>query len=109
MSRNPETKLTRAILNHLNATPYTRAIKIHSGAFQGKGTPDVLVCYCGRMVWLEVKTPDGHVSPLQRHELAEWQRVGAYASVVRSIQQVDELLESIDDDIRDHAPREEWA
>jgi Holliday junction resolvase len=57
------------------------------------GTPDLIVCAHGRFVALEVKRPSGGVvSPLQKHHIEKIQKAGGIAGVVRSVDDVIELL-----------------
>lgn len=60
------------------------------------GVPDLLVCYRGFFVALEVKKPvGGKVSKLQQIELDRLRRAGARGGVVTSVDQVKELLMTI--------------
>ena len=57
------------------------------------GTPDIIACYEGRLIALEVKTRSGRVSPLQRVEGQRVERAGGVFAVVRS---VDEALATLE-------------
>ena len=59
------------------------------------GTPDLLVCVkgSGRFMALEVKRPSGGVvSPLQKHHIEKINGVGGVAGIVKSVEDVKELL-----------------
>lgn len=57
------------------------------------GTPDLLVVVPGgRIVFVEVKTPAGRLSPAQRSAHAELTRLGATVVVVRSVDDALDLL-----------------
>lgn len=53
------------------------------GAFGKAGTPDLLICWRGLLIAIEVKTESGHLTALQTNALKELQSAGAIAAVVR--------------------------
>lgn len=65
------------------------------GSAYRRGTPDLLGCYRGRALALEIKRPGGRATALQEAELAAWQAAGAIAGVVCSPEQVRVLLEGV--------------
>jgi len=56
--------------------------------------PDLLVGWCGRWLLLEVKTPGGTVTDGQAAFAAEARRRGLLNFVVKSIDQVKEILDA---------------
>lgn len=58
-----------------------------------KGSADLVGCYHGRFVAIEVKTPSGQVRPEQDRWLECVRKSGGFACVVRS---VDDALDAID-------------
>ena len=71
--------------------------KTHGSALGHAGTPDILGVYTrcdGKvsMLALEVKKPNGRLTKLQDHELAEWKKAGAIAGRVESVEDVKNLL-----------------
>ena len=60
------------------------------------GTPDVLACYKGRALLIEVKTPVGRVSAIQAKRLEQWRGAGAWAMVARSVEDVVTALDALD-------------
>mgnify|MGYP000386206861 CR=1 FL=1 len=62
------------------------------------GTPDVLACYLGRALLIEVKTPKGVVSAIQTRRLEQWRAAGAWAMVARSVDDVAEALDHLEKD-----------
>lgn len=46
------------------------------------GVPDILCCYCGRMIALEIKAPRGRPSALQLREIELIRKAGGYARVL---------------------------
>jgi hypothetical protein len=67
-------------------------VKTH-GSVYSAGQPDLLGCYQGRTLALEVKRPGGRPTKLQLATLEKWRNAGAIAAVVRSVEDVRELLE----------------
>jgi len=53
------------------------------------GIPDLMCIKGGRVMFLEIKTPEGVVSELQEHMLAKLNACGCHARVVRSLDDVD--------------------
>ncbi len=56
------------------------------------GCPDLLVCYRGRFIALEVKEPRGRVSKIQNKVLNDISVAGGWAVVVRSVDEALALL-----------------
>ena len=87
-----ERTITRSILRYLNGLEKCRAVKRHGNALQG-GEPDIHGCCHGRALELEVKRPGKHVTERQKSALRKWETAGAIAGVVRSVEDVKQLLE----------------
>lgn len=89
-----ETEISRQIQSALRSLRHI-VIRVHSGSLRAgshwakmaeKGTPDLLVLTTtGYAVMLEVKTPDGKLSPEQEHWHAEATAMGHRVAVVRSV------------------------
>lgn len=60
--------------------------------FSQSGASDILCCINGKFVALEVKTPIGKVTALQELFIQQVREAGGVAGVVRSVEDVDELL-----------------
>ncbi len=56
------------------------------------GCPDLLVCYGGRFLALEVKDPKGRVTKIQRKVLQDIRDAGGTAAIVRSVDDALALL-----------------
>lgn len=68
-------------------------LKIAGGAFQRPGIPDLLLVKDGRAVFLEVKRPGCHPTPLQTHVIGQIRTIGgAVAEVVCSKDEAVEIL-----------------
>ena len=59
------------------------------------GTPDLLLCYRGRFLGLEIKTGQGRLSQPQRECIRAIDESGGRAVVVRSVQDVIDFLSSL--------------
>jgi hypothetical protein len=59
-----------------------------------KGVPDLVILHSGRIMGLEVKSPDGALSREQKEFRAEWERAGGIYAVVRSMKEGTALLEA---------------
>ena len=62
------------------------------------GVLDVIVCYKGRFIAFEVKTPDtkDDTSDLQEHNINEIVKNGGLAYVVWSLEQVKEIIKGLE-------------
>ena len=79
-----EQKFQTKVLRWLRMVPNTKWIKYPGGVYGEKGTPDLIGTYEGRMILIEVKGPKTRITSLQEVRLAEWNRAGARALVLRS-------------------------
>lgn len=66
--------------------------KIHCGAMQGKGLPDLWGTYRGMFVCCESKTPVGRLSKMQRHFIRLINRAGGCAFVAASLEEFQERV-----------------
>lgn len=87
-----ESTITTAIKHYLIAQGFV-VLKIHGGPYQDAGWPDLLGIRDGQAWLFEVKTPTGKVSKLQANKIEELRSVGAKCFVVRSRDEVKEILE----------------
>lgn len=95
---NPETKLVAKILKRLRQQGGWW-LKVHGGATQLTGVPDILGCYRGRFVAIEVKLPvPGRIaaSPRQRLILKRISQAGGFAIIATTPQDALKVLEEID-------------
>jgi len=61
-----------------------------------KGVPDFIGCYRGRMFGLEVKVPGKHAEPHQKAEIDAMNKAGAFARVVRSVEDMDVFFQCME-------------
>lgn len=81
----PESKLSRTIMNALRAEGYF-CFKIHGSEFMMAGLPDIICCAEGMFISLETKMPSarGNVSPRQVYVHSQIEASGGVAAVVCS-------------------------
>lgn len=71
-------------------------VKIHGGPYQDAGTPDLLACYKGRFIAIEVKTSRGVARPEQKVAQQGIIKSGGYALITHLIGDVADVLDAID-------------
>lgn len=102
----PEQELHKTVKKYLDLilTPHSWWTTIDhaaKGRFQGqmrkargvkKGIPDILILFAGRTYWIELKAPDGKLSPEQKacHEAIV--SAGGGVTVARSVDHVSDAL-----------------
>jgi len=74
------------------------AFKIHGGPTMMVGLPDLIMCYRGVFVAMEIKVPDPSSQPsvIQRRRIKEIREAGGRAYVVRSVQSAMRVLARVD-------------
>ena len=90
-----ETDITKQILKMLNYIPGCMAYKHWGGPMGLKGVHDIICCYEGRFVSIEVKSPN-----LKKAEYSEWQqrfadRVKDAQGISMCVQSPDEVIEKL--------------
>lgn len=70
-----EKNLTKRMLKRLRDEG-AWAEKIHGGAMQSSGIPDIIGCFRGRFFALEVKVPGNKPTDIQEHVMSEMRRTG---------------------------------
>ena len=83
---NPESKITLRIAGILRARG-AWVLKHHVSPYSRAGVPDLLICYRGRFIALEVKVPGKKPTPLQTRELATIRVAGGTAEVVTTVEE----------------------
>lgn len=92
MAKTPEGRLKQAVVTRLRQRGCK--VLVTTGVAQA-GTPDLVACWRGRCLALEIKTRNTRPTPLQQHELEAWSMAGACATVIRSVDDVDAVLEGL--------------
>ena len=92
----PETRLVNQMVRKLKALKRQGHpiwwLKIHGSPMQRAGVPDLLICFGGRFVAIEVKTPEGKVTRLQKHTIEQIKAADGGTYVCRSVLALDEVL-----------------
>ena len=88
-----ERTITDKILRWLRAQDGCWCFKVAGSGGQMRGVPDIVGCWHGRFMALEVKRPKGgRLSLIQRHVIGLIAGAGGIVGVVRSLEDVKELL-----------------
>ena len=67
--------------------------KVHGGAFQKTGVPDIIACVKGKFVAIEVKRSNGGiVSELQKAQIKKIKACGGVVGVARSLDEFIQIL-----------------
>ena len=74
-------------------------VKYHGNQFSQVGVPDLLVCYKGRFLGIEIKNETGKTSPLQDVNIEQIKQAGGISFVARSLEDVKEIISDIDNAI----------
>ena len=82
-------------MRYLKTLPYCFAWKEHGGMYGTTGLPDIICCYRGRFMGLEVKTQTGKLTKLQETTLQRIQEAKGYAYKVTSLQEVKEIIANL--------------
>lgn len=91
-----ETSLTTSMIARIRKRGgYAR--KLHGGKFQS-GLPDIICCYRGHYISIEVKLPgkERNLTTLQAATLTQVAAAGGISRMYVSVVQVDRLLDAID-------------
>ena len=67
-------------------------VNIHGGPMQEGGVPDLLICYLGRFVGMELKVPGKEPSDIQKYHL---EMIGVAVGVGCSVTTLDEAKKII--------------
>ena len=75
--------------------------KEHGGPYGTSGIPDIICCYKGRFLGLEVKLPRGRLTVLQKRALDRINAAGGIARRVESVDDVKAIIAQADREGRD--------
>lgn len=80
------------------AHPDIWVAKIMGNAIQSGGIPDILACYRGRFIAIELKRPDGKgkLDPRQELQLIRISKAGGIAKVIDSLDGFKQIFADID-------------
>ena len=75
--------------------------KEHGGPYGTSGIPDLICCYKGRFLGLEVKLPGGKLTELQKRTLDKVNAARGIARRVESVDDVKAIIAQVDRERRD--------
>ena len=93
-----EKDITAAITRYLKTVPCCFFWKEHGGQYGTAGLPDLILCYRGRFVAFEVKTPTGKPTKLQEITIQRIKDAMGEAFIVRSVQEVQAIIKNLEED-----------
>lgn len=99
MSCTNEAQLVSQIKNFLKSRGcYVE--KIFGGGFQSAGIPDLIVCYKGLFIAIEVKSPThkGRASDIQKLKIRAIRNSGGIAFITDSLEEVKRIFDCINED-----------
>lgn len=69
--------------------------KHHGNQFSQVGVPDIIACYKGKFIGIEVKNETGKTSPLQDANLKRINDAGGIGIVARCVKDVSKIIDNI--------------
>lgn len=91
-----ESKIQKEIL------AYLRKNKIFHLRFQAQtninGIPDIICCYKGLFIGLELKQENGRATELQKRKLEAINNAGGIGVIIKSLKEVEDLFKEIDNE-----------
>ncbi len=94
-SKKRESKIQEDVIEYLTSRG-AYVVKIHVGSYQTQGVSDIVCCYRGRYIALELKRPNEEPTRLQEYRIEQTINAGGIAKVVSSVEEVKEVLYDID-------------
>ena len=70
-------------------------VKYFGNQFSQVGVPDILACYKGKFIGIEVKNETGKTSPLQDVNLEQIKQAGGISLVARSVEDVKQVIDKL--------------
>lgn len=90
-----EKDLIAKISNYLKSVNDLFFWKEHGGQYGTAGIPDLIVCYKGKFIAFEAKVGKNKATPLQDATIKRIIKAGGYALVVRTLDEVKEIIEAL--------------
>ena len=87
-----EKAMENKIKQYLKTVEDLYFFKEHGGLYGTAGVPDIICCYKGQFIALEVKAPDGKATALQDATIKRIRKAGGVAEVVRSVEEAKEII-----------------
>lgn len=83
-----ESTLQNKVINYLESIG-AYVFNVPGTGMERKGTPDLLICYRGEFIAIELKAPGAKPGKLQEYELAKVRRAGGIAKVIHSMEELE--------------------
>lgn len=99
----PESRLQRKIQDALRREG-AFVFKMHGSTAMMSGLPDLVLCYRGLFIGLEVKMPGRGPSSIQYRRLQQIESAGGIADVVHSVQEALNVLRTADNVLSGDSP-----
>lgn len=64
------------------------------------GTLDLFACRNGVSMWIELKSKEGRISPMQRREIAALNEHGCHAFMVRTMAEIEQIDRDFQDEVK---------
>ena len=90
-----EKYLIESIKAYLKSVDDLFFFKEHGGQYGTGGIPDLIACYRGRFIAFEAKAEKCKTTVLQEITIRKINKAGGYATVVRSVEDVKAVIESL--------------
>ena len=94
----PEAEFKKTLKHYLDMRGAFWSV-IQGGAGSKQGDPDMVICYRGRYIAIEAKTPVGRLSGWQKTRKVEIEKAGGIYIVARTISDLSACLDRVDDEI----------
>lgn len=91
-----EKELIIKIRDYLKTLDNCFCFKEHGSSYGHSGIPDLIICYRGKFIGLEVKIEKGKTSTLQEVMIRKIRNAGGIAEVVRSVDDVKKVIELLE-------------
>ena len=89
-------KLVQDSIKYLNSLPNTYAVTYTPSSYGKRSVSDILTCYKGHYVAIEIKIGRDTPTPLQKRSQRKTQAAQGFARVCWSMEEVKEFIKSID-------------
>ncbi|MCL2301532.1 MAG: VRR-NUC domain-containing protein [Firmicutes bacterium] len=95
-----EKDITAAILRYLRSLPECFCWKEHGGSYGAAGIPDIICCYRGRFLGLEVKQLGNKMTRLQEVTLERIRAALGVAHMVTSLAEARAIIKKLEEELR---------
>jgi len=92
-----ESDLIVKIKNYLKGVKDLFYWKEHGGMYGTAGIPDIIVCYRGKFIAFEAKVGKNKPTVLQEVTIRKILKAGGYATVVRTVEEVKQIIEALEE------------